>query len=126
MSEAIRKLVADKIKADNSTFTVHAYPVPAPENIPRGKVFINVYRETLTNQPESASLGEDLRILVMTPSKNTDAAESALEDALDAVLTSITALNYVQWSTATRATFADTWIGYEIVLRAATENPYKP
>jgi hypothetical protein len=117
-------MVADKIKADNSGFIVKAFPVSVPEGT-FVKPWINVYRETLTNSPQTASLTESLKITVITPKSGTDVAENELEDALDAVLTSLQSLNFIQWSSAERATFAETFIGYEIALTAATENPYK-
>jgi hypothetical protein len=117
-------MVADKIKADNPLFIVKAFPVSVPENL--AKVYVSVYRETLTNAPQLAAVTESLKIIVITPKAGTDIAENALEDALDAVLTSVQSLNYLQWSSAERATFAEQFIGYEITLSANTENPYKP
>lgn len=125
MSTAVRQLIADKIKLDNSAFIVKAFPVGVPENLAKGKVYVNVWREGLNNSAQTASLGEDLRIIVITTKTGTEEAENALEDALDAVLTSLTALNYVLWDSANRATIADTYNGYEIILRANTTNPYK-
>lgn len=124
MAEAVRQLVANKIKADNPEFIVKAYPVGTPEGS-FAKPWVNVYRETLTNSPQSASLSESLKATVIISKSETEAAEGELEDVLDAVLTSLQSLNFVQWSTAERAVFADKFIGYEISFTAATENPYK-
>ncbi|QCO98968.1 hypothetical protein FCN77_16260 [Arthrobacter sp. 24S4-2] len=123
MAEAIRQMVADKIKADNAGFIVKAFPVSLPEALT--KVYVSVYRETLTNAPQLAAVTESLKIVVIGPKIGTDVAENELEDALDAVLRSVQALNYIQWSTAERATFSDKYQGYEINLTANTENPYK-
>lgn len=125
MAVAIRQLVADKIKADNAGFIVKAFPASPPTNLAVTKVFVNVYRETLTNAPQLAAVTESLKITVITSKTGTDIAENELEDALDAVLRSLQPLNYIQWSTADRAVIADKYIGYEITLSANTENPYK-
>jgi hypothetical protein len=121
----IRQLIADKIKADNAGFIVKAFPVPVPENIGKGKVWVSVWLETLVNNPTQASVGEDLRILVCTAKTNSEVAEAALEDARDAVLTSLQSLNYVDWSSANRVAPDETFLGYEIILHADTSNPYK-
>lgn len=124
MAEAIRQKVADQIKADNPTFIVKAYPVGIPEGQIQ-KPWVNVYRETLTNAPQLAAVTEALKITVISPKSGSDIAEDALEDALDGVLKSLQSINFVQWTTAERATFADSFIGYEITFTANTENPYK-
>lgn len=124
MAQPVRQIVADKIKADNPTFTVKAFPVSVPEGTPT-KPWVSVYRESVANAPQLAALTESLKVLVITPKANTDIAETELEDALDAVLTTVQAIPGVQWSSAERATFADKFIGYEIDLTANTENPYK-
>ncbi|CAM3212662.1 hypothetical protein PSET11_03036 [Arthrobacter ulcerisalmonis] len=125
MSIAIRSLIAQEIRDDNPLFLVHDYPVNAPENLARGKVWVNVYRETLTNAPQAAALSESLRIVVITPMKDTAAAEEALELALDAVMRTLTRTRNVNWTTAERATFNDSYIGYEISITVSTENAYK-
>lgn len=124
MAVAIRQMVADKIKADNPLFIVKAHPVAVPENL--AKVFVSVYRESVANAPQLAALTESLKVLVISPKANTDIAENDLENALDAVLTTVQNIPGIQWSSAERATFADSFIGYEINVTANTENPYKP
>ena len=126
MAGTVRESIAEKIKADNAGYIVKSYPASAPENLGANKVFVGVYRETLTNSPQTASVAHSLKIQVITPKKNTEAAENELEDALFQVLVSVASLNYVTWSTAQRGIFLDTFIGYEIDLEANTENIYKP
>jgi hypothetical protein len=120
---AIRKAVADKIKADNPLFIVKAFPVAVPENL--SKVYVSVYRESVANAPKLAAITETLKIVVIAPKSGTETAENDLEDALDAVLTTVQSISYLQWSSADRATFAEQYNGYEINLVANTENPYK-
>lgn len=124
-ADAVRQMIAAKVSEDNTGFIVKAFPVGAPENLAANRVFVSVYRETLTNAPQLAAVTEDLKVTVITPKSGTEAAENELEDALDAVLTSLQSLNYVKWSTAERATSGQ-FIAYEITLQANTENPYKP
>ena len=126
MAGTVREEIAAKIKADNPTYSVKAFPVSAPENLGATKVFVSVYRESMTNAPQLAAVTQSLKLQVITPKTGTDVAETELEDALFEVLVSIASLNYVQWSTAERAVFAEKFIGYEITLEASTQNIYKP
>lgn len=122
----VRTLIADKIKADHATYSVHAFPVSPPDNLASNKVFVSVYRESMTNAPQIAAVTSHLKLQVITAKTGTEVAESELEAALDAVLISIASLNYVKWITAERAIFSEKFIGYEITLEANTENIYKP
>lgn len=126
MAGTVREEIAAKIKADNSTFIVKAFPVSAPENLAADKVFVNVYRERLTNAPQLAAVSQQLKLVVLVSKSGTEAAENELEDALYEVLVSLASLNHVQWIDAERATFYDKFIGYEINLEANTTNIYKP
>ena len=126
MAGTVRENIAEKISTDNAGYIVKAFPTSPPDNLAGSKVFVNVYRETLTNTPQTASVAQQIKITVLTSTSGTDTAENELEDALYNVLVSIASLNYVQWTTAERSTFYEKYIGYEISLESHTENIYKP
>jgi hypothetical protein len=126
MAGTVREEIAAKIKADNASYSVHAFPVSPPENLAANKVFVSVYRESMTNAPQLAAVTQSLKLQVITAKTGTAIAENELEDALFEVLVSIASLNYVKWTTAERAIFAEKFIGYEVALEANTENIYKP
>ena len=123
MAGTVREQVADAIKADNAAFIVKAAPVSLPENLAAGKTYISVYRDSLDYSP--GSLTHNLKIVLIVAKQGTEAAETDLDGALDAVLLSIEAMPGVNWSTATRSTFAEKWQGYEIAASAASPNVYK-
>lgn len=122
---SVRQEVADKLSADNPTFIVKAHPVSEPENIPAGKVWINVYRERIEVAPNDSHIIHHLKVSVVIPKKNSEAAENELEAALDAVLYSLQALPDVYWSDAQRQILGASYESYEITLHAARSNVYK-
>ena len=123
MAGTVRELIAEQIKADSPTYVVKPYAAAKPEV---EKPTVYVYRETLTNSPQTASVMSELKVALMVPGLPSVANENALEDFLYDVLVSINALNFTQWSKAERTTFFESYSGYEISVQANTENIYKP
>ncbi|MFF2842702.1 hypothetical protein [Paenarthrobacter sp. NPDC057981] len=123
MAGTVRETIAEQIKADSPEYVVKAFSAAKPE-INKPTVF--VWRENLTNSPQTASVTHDLRVALMVPGPQTEAKENELEDLLHAVLVSINSLTFTQWDNCDRATFFDNWIGYEITVIANTDNIYKP
>lgn len=122
---AARKDVAAQIKADNPTFLVHDFPVNDPENIPAGKVFVNVFRESFSVNDSNSQITHNLKVVIATPKKMTSAAEDELDTALDALMLSLQRLPDVYWQDARRLTLGDSFPAYEITLVAITAHVYK-
>lgn len=121
----IRGLIAEQIKADNAAYIVHNFPTSAPDNLVTGKVYVNVYRERLINEPATATVGQDLKCIVIVAKAGTEIAEDELENALYEVLVSINSVANVDWTDAERAIISEKYIGYEITLQAHTKNIFK-
>lgn len=120
-----RKDVANAIKADNAGFIVHEFPKSAPENIPTGKVWINVYRESFAVNDSNSQITHFLKVLVVIPNSDSIIAEDQLDTAIDKVMISLEKLTDVYWQEAQRTIVADKWQGYEISLQAIRPQIYK-
>lgn len=122
---SVRSEVAAKLKADNPTFTVKAHPVSAPDAIPTGKVWINVYRESFKVADSNGYITHNLKVSVAIPKTNSEAAENELDAAVDAVMLSLESMNDVFWQEATRNILGDKFEAYEISLQAVRPQIYK-
>ena len=122
---SVRQEVADKLSADNPTFMVKAHPVSAPDGIPAGKVWVNVYRESFVVADSDGYITHNLKVSVAISKANSDAAENELDAALDAVLHSLQPMPDVYWQEATRIILAEKYDAYEITLQAVRPHVYK-
>lgn len=122
---SIRQEVADQLKADNPTFIVKTFPDRAPDNIPPGKVWVNVYRERFEVAANDGHITHFLKVSVAIPQTNSEDAEDELDAALDAVLLSIQRMPDVYWQTATRDILGGKYESYEITLEAIRPHVYK-
>ena len=120
-----RQDVAASLKADNPTFLVHEYPKSAPDNVPAGKVWINVYRESFSVNDSNSQITHFLKVLVITPKSDSAVAENELDAAVDKVMISLEKLSDVYWQEAQRTIIADKYQGYEISLEAIRPQVYK-
>lgn len=120
-----RKDVADQIKADNPAFIVHPFLASDPENIPAGKVWVRVYRESFSVNDSNSQITHFLKATVIIPNKNSAAAEDQLETAIDAVMLSLEKLTDVYWQDANRVIIRDQFEAYEISLQAIRPQVYK-
>lgn len=121
---SVRQEVADKLLADNPKFIVKAHPVSAPENIPAGKVWINVYRESFKVADNNGHITHFLSVSVAIPKANSVDAENELDAAVDAVMLSLESMKDVYWQEAKR-TILDKFESYEISLEAVRPQIYK-
>ncbi|TSE15402.1 hypothetical protein B1A87_005245 [Arthrobacter sp. KBS0703] len=117
--------MAEQIKADNPGFIVTDFPVSAPENIPAGKVSVNVYRDGFSVNDSNSQITHSLKVLVTVSKKGTAAAEDELDAAVDAVMLSLEAMRDVYWQEAQRTIVAEQWEAYEISLQAVRPQIYK-
>lgn len=120
-----RQDVTAQIKADNPSFLVHPFPLSAPENIPAGKVWVNVYRERFEVADNNSQITHFLKVLIVTPKRGTAAAEDELDNAIDAVMLSLEKMRDVYWQEAQRTIVGEKWDGYEVSLQAIRPQIYK-
>lgn len=120
-----RTTVADQIKLDNATFIVADYPT-LPENLGKARVHVAVWRTDIKSVPETPNVLEHpLTIQVVVPVTSGAIAESAADDALDAVLLSLQRIEGLSWSTAERSNFDDAFVGYQITASVFSSNIYR-
>lgn len=123
IATSAREYVKNAILQEDSSFKVTAAAAAAPENLGADKVFVAVWRSALTSE-SSISLRHDLTIQVMTPITYAQKAEDVADAALDTVLLALTRLEGVYWTSAERAVFNETYIGYEIKAFLNTSETY--
>lgn len=119
-----REIVKNAILAEAPTYKVVAAASQAPDNLGKGNVFVAVWRESLEAESE-INLRHNLTIQVMTPTTYAEVAENEADAALDKVLLALTRTSGVYWTTAERAVFNETFIGYEIRAYVNTTEHYK-
>lgn len=121
----VSEQVAAHIGTDNPTFLMKGYPANTPANIPAGKVAVHVYR-TGFKKASANTLTHSLVIRVIVPTTDTKAAESALEEALYAVLTSAETYAGLTWSDAERFSLDEKFHAYDITASINANNIYRP
>ena len=118
-----RDYIADKLKADHPDFVVDRYPRSGPENLARGRTYVQVYRTNVSRSAEG--LTHDLEIVVIVAKQVSNQAEIDLEGALDDVLVSLEDLDGVTWSAANRDIFLEQYGCYTITASLVTNNAYR-
>jgi hypothetical protein len=121
----VSEQVAEHIGTANPTFLIKGYPASTPENIPAGKVAVHVYRTNLRKASANV-ITHSLTIRVMVPGLAPEAAELALDEALEAVLKSIETFPGLRWSEGERFSLDDKFHAYDITAEADAVNHYRP
>lgn len=118
----VRQIIADQIKTDNPNFIVDQYPHSYPDNLGRGRTYVQVTRTSL--ERTAKDLVHHMEIVVMVAKQEGDKAEDDLEGSLDDVLLSLERLG-LPWSDATRITLHDKWNAYAVSVDVPSDNIYK-
>lgn len=112
-----------------SEWTVRGWPTAAPDNIPAGKIAVQVWTEIMDlSNSLSVTHSVTLRLMVgTTPSQSTDIA---LTEALSALLCELYACGSVTNIQAQAAIFSNregvpTYPGWDINANVTTANPYR-
>lgn len=119
----VRDDIEAQIKADNPNFIVKKFPDLYPENLGQGRTYVQIYRTDL--EKGSPKLTHAMKVTVIVALQDGNAAEDALEGALDQVLLSLQRMQTVNWTKASRAVVANKWNAYEIDVTAISADPYK-
>ena len=117
-----RQTVADQLAADHAGHKVYAYPY-APTEV-RANV-IAVWRTDLAPHPTTPNLlRHSLTIQAYAGASVEERAEAALDDLLDDIMLSLQRLG-VEFTSAERAVFAESFQGWTVKCAFDSENVYR-
>lgn len=119
-----RDLIAAQLRTDSPETIVSGFPTAGPENIPRGKTVVQLYRTEFEPISSGTLLKHTFELVVMVSSQGTEHAELALEEALDTVLLSLERFQGLTYSTVTRSVVGN-FNAYVITASTNTTNHYK-
>ena len=113
------ELVAALAKALPPTWQVRPQPIPFTNDPgPKVKAVIVVERTRVQPAPNvQGSLLEEHHVWVIQPSRDAQTLEDQLDDNLDVVLEALRPMTWLNFESAERSTFADTFHAYDITVQ---------